>query len=73
MSYRAVIRAKGDSRNIVAPVYFQTHDEAVEFGRVSVDVLGYYLQIEKWRVEECSEPPNHALVNGRLHQISAPC
>ena len=58
MSYRAVICAVGAAKIISAPVYFGTWHEAQEFGQHSVDVLGLYLHVEKWRVEESHQPVN---------------
>lgn len=74
MSYRVVIRAVGDPRDIAAKIFFGTHQEAHEFGRYSVNILEHYLRIDKWRVEESDQPPNHTLINGMLHRIpNNPC
>jgi hypothetical protein len=69
MSYRVIIKTVGQHKDISADVFFGTREEARQFGWCSVDVLGYYMPVDKWRVEESDQPVNHVLLDGQLHSV----
>lgn len=70
MSYHIIIRSKGSSDLIEAPAYFSSRDQALEFGRLSVQWLGYYANLEAWKCVEVSERPNCIFENGQAVWMS---
>lgn len=64
MSFHVVIKSHGTDSLIEAPAYFASRDQALEFGCLSVQWLGYYACLEAWRVVESRERPNCIFENG---------
>jgi hypothetical protein len=69
-SYTVIIKARGTTDIIQAPVWLSTREEARAFGELSVRVLGYYCFLEKWKIEETDRTPNYLFEDGQLLPIN---
>lgn len=70
MSFRVLIKSDGVAEPFAAPAWFSTVEEAQAFGKLSVQVLGWYCRLEAWKIERCERPANYTFDGASLIQLN---
>jgi hypothetical protein len=66
MSYKPVVKVKGDPKWYDNALRFETYKEA---GNSAMDLMTRWLMVVEWGVEESSDPVNYKYINGGLVEV----